>query len=421
MFELNEVQRMVEQMARAFADKEVAPKVEALESGEVLPYEIMRDMAGKFGIKNLMQQGENKDQKEEGEEKEEAKGDEGGGLFGGIGDPLLAAIVGKELSRVSPGFCLAMGASVGLSGGTIMAKGTPPQKEKYGIPVITMEKVGCWGMSEPGSGSDAFALTTTAKPKDDGYVLNGSKTFITNSPYADVFVIYAKIDRGQADKRDKRFIFPFVMEKGTPGLTASKPFKKMGMRASPTGEVFLDDVFVKKDQLLGESEEKSARDQAKDVFAGERSGAPSMAWGIIERCLEESIKYAVQRKQWGKPIAEFQLIQEKIAKMYVALENVRNIAFKMAWAGKNKKATPEDQCVAKYYCANAAVDVAMEAIQLMGGYGFMEEYHVERLMRDAKLLCIGGGTDEIQLLTIAKQLLRKYDYEVTISGSKEFL
>jgi alkylation response protein AidB-like acyl-CoA dehydrogenase len=209
------------------------------------------------------------------------------------------------------------------------------------------------------------------------------------------------------------------MEKGTPGLSVSKPFKKMGMKSSPTGEVFLDDVFVPKSQLLGESEEKSSRNQAKDIFAGERASAPSMCWGIIERCLEDSIKYAIERKQWDKSLAEFQLIQEKIAKMYVHLENTRNICFKMAWATKNRKATLEDMCAAKYYCANAAVEVALEAIQLMGGYGFMQEYHVEMLMRDAKLLCIGGGTDEIQLLTIAKQLFRKHDFEITISGTKE--
>jgi alkylation response protein AidB-like acyl-CoA dehydrogenase len=209
------------------------------------------------------------------------------------------------------------------------------------------------------------------------------------------------------------------MEKGTKGLSASKPMKKMGMRGSPTGEVFLDDVFVPKEQLLGETEEKSARDQAKEIFAGEHSGAPAMCWGIIERCLEDSIKYAIERKQWGRPIAEFQLIQEKIAKMYIHLENVRNLAFKQAWAQKHRKGSPEDGCAAKYYCANAAVEVGLDAIQLMGGYGYMQEYRVEMLMRDAKLISIGGGTDEIQILNIAKELFRKNNYEVTISGSKQ--
>jgi alkylation response protein AidB-like acyl-CoA dehydrogenase len=416
MFELNEQQRMVEQLIRSYAEKEIAPHVEAMENGEILPFDLMRKMRDAIG---MGRRGQDREEKSEKPKPKEGEQEEGGGMFGAGGDPLMGSIFAKELSRVSPGFCMTLGASIGLCGGTIMAKGTPDQKKKYGLPVVSMQKIGCWGMTEPGSGSDAFALTTMAKPTDDGYVINGSKTFITNAPYADVFVIYAKIDKGQADKRDKRYIFPFVMEKGTKGLSVSKPMKKMGMKSSPTGEVFLDDVFVPKDQLLGESDEVSSRDQAKDVFAGERTGAPAMCWGIIERCLEDSIKYAIERKQWGKPIAEFQLMQEKIAKMYIHLENVRNIVFKMAWARKNKKAKIEDQCAAKYYCANAAVEVGLDAIQLMGGYGYMQEYHVELLMRDAKLLSIGGGTDEIQLLTIAKQLFRQHNYDISLSGSRE--
>jgi alkylation response protein AidB-like acyl-CoA dehydrogenase len=420
MFEFEEQHKIVEQMFRAFCEKEVAPHVEAMERGEVLPFELMRNLAKKFGIDRFRSRFEKSLDKKEAKKEGEDEGEGGGeGLAGMAGDPLIGAIIGKELSRVSPSLCLSLAASIGLCGGTIMAKGTPAQKKKYGIPVMTLEKVGCWGMTEPNSGSDAFALQTIAKPTADGYVLNGAKTFITNAPYADILVVYAKIDRGQADKRDKRFIFPFVMEKGTKGLSVSKPMKKMGMRGSPTGEIFLEDVFVPKDQLLGETEEKTSRAQAKDVFAGERSGAPAMCWGIIERCLDDSIKFAIERKQWGKSIAEFQLMQEKIAKMYVALENVRNLAFKMAWAQKNRKGTPEDGSAAKYYCANAAVEVGLEAIQLMGGYGYIQEYHVEMLMRDAKLISIGGGTDEIQLLTIAKELLRKKGFEISIGGSKE--
>jgi len=417
MFELEEQHRMVEKMVRTFCEKEIEPHVEAMESGEVLPFDLIRTLAKKFGLDRMRSGLEKSVKKKSG--KDGDKGASDGGMFSMGADPLLGAIVGKEISRVSPGLCMTLAASFGLCGGTIMSKGTPEQKQKYGIPVITLDKVGCWGMTEPNSGSDAFALQTIAKPWADGYVINGSKTFITNAPYADVFVIYAKIDRGQANKRDKRFIFPFVMEKGIEGLSVSKPMKKMGMKSSPTGEIFLDDVFVKKDQLLGETEDKSSRGQAKDVFSGERSGAPAVCWGIIERCLDDSIKYAIERKQWGRPIAEFQLIQEKIAKMYIRLENVRNLTFKQAWAEKNGKATAEDQCVAKYYCANAAVEVALEAIQLMGGYGYMQEYHVEMLMRDAKLISIGGGTNEIQILTIAKELLKKRDFEITISGIRE--
>jgi len=419
MFELGEPHRIVEKMVRTFCDKEVAPKVAAMEDGEVLVFDIMRDMAKAFGL-SLMTKNLEKglDGKDEGSGKDQGAESGGGGMMGMDADPLIGMVIGKELARVSPSLVMAISGSVALTGATIMAKGTTAQKKKYGLPLLAMEKIGAWGMTEPDSGSDAFALRTIAKPVDGGYVLNGQKIFITNAPFADVFVIYAKIDRGQADKRDKRYVFPFIVEKGAEGLAVSKSAKKMGMRGSPNGEVFLDDVFVPKDQLLGETEQKSSRDQAKEVFASERSGAAVMCWGIIERCLEDSVKFAIEREQWGRPIADFQLIQEKIARMYIHLENVRNIAFKQAWAMKEGKGTVEDGCVSKYYCANAAVDVALDAVQLMGGYGYMREYHVEMLMRDAKLMSIAGGTDEIQLLTIAKELFRKSGYEVTISGTK---
>ncbi len=419
MFELGEPHRMVEKMVRSFCEKEVAPKVAAMEDGEVLVFEIMRSMARAFGLPSMIKS------LEKGLDGKKDKGGGPGedapsqvGMMGMEADPLVSVVIGKEIARVCPSLAMAITGSVGLTGATIMAKGTVAQKKKYGLPILAMEKIGAWGMTEPDSGSDAFALRTIARPVEGGYALNGQKIFITNAPYADIFVIYAKIDRGQADKRDKRFVFPFIVEKGTRGLDVSKSAKKMGMRGSPNGEVFLDDVFVPADGLLGETEEKSSRDQAKEVFASERSGAAVMCWGIIERCLEDSIKYAIEREQWGRPLADFQLIQEKIARMYIHLENTRNIAFKQAWAQREGKATVEDGCVSKYYCANAAVEVALDAIQLMGGYGYMREYHVEMLMRDAKLMSIAGGTDEIQLLTIAKELFRKSGYDLTISGVK---
>jgi acyl-CoA dehydrogenase len=420
MFELGDTHRMVEKMVRAFCEKEVAPKVAAMEDGEVLVFDLMRQMAKAFGLAMMIKGLEKSLDKKSGDAKGKGQAalSTSIGMMGMDADPLIGIVIGKEIARVSPSLMMAVSGSVGLTGATIMAKGTPAQKKKYGLPLLAMDKIGAWGMTEPDSGSDAFALRTIARPVDGGYMLNGQKIFITNAPYADIFVIYAKIDRGQADKRDKRFVFPFIVKKGAKGLAVSKSAHKLGMRGSPNGEVFLDDVFVPADQLLGESEEKSSREQAKEVFASERSGAAVMCWGIIERCLEDSIKYAIERQQFGRPIADFQLIQAKIAQMYIRLENVRNIAFKQAWAMKEGKGSAEDGCVSKYYCANAAVEVALDAIQLMGGYGYMREYHVEMLMRDAKLMSIAGGTDEIQLLTIAKELFRKNGYEITIAGSK---
>ncbi len=182
--------------------------------------------------------------------------------------------------------------------------------------------------------------------------------------------------------------------------------KKMGMHASPTGEVFLEDCFVPAAQLLGEKEKVTGRAGGKDVFHSERTGMAPMCFGIIERCLEDSIAYAKERKTWGKPIAEYQLVQEKLSRMFVHLENVKNMMFKQLYMAKHGVGmTAAEASACKLYCARAATECALEAIQLMGGNGYMQEYRVEMLMRDAKLLQIGGGTDEIQILHIARHLL----------------
>lgn len=421
MFELTEPQRMIEHALRQWCERELKPKVQELEEecekeNPQQLLELMRKFANDFGMREMtIAQLKKVIQKKRDAE---AKGEEfkvKGGIMGGERDPMIGMIFGKELARVSPSFGLTVAVSLGLCGGTILARGTADQIERYAVPVLTFEKLGCWGMTEPEAGSDAFATKTTAHPEGDFYIINGSKTFTTNAPFADIFVIYARIDRGEETRKDKRYVFPFVIERGTPGLSTSPPFKKMGFRGSPTGAVYLDDVKVHKNQLLGK-EEKTAREQAKEVFAGERYGTPAMAWGIIEKCLEDCIEYSMQRKQFGHSIAQFQLIQEKIAKMYVHYLNVKNLAFQQAWAAREGKLSLEDACAAKYYCAQAAVEVALEAIQLMGGYGYMQEYHVEMLMRDAKMLSIGGGTNEIQLLNIAKQLFRKKGYDISLSG-----
>ena len=182
--------------------------------------------------------------------------------------------------------------------------------------------------------------------------------------------------------------------------------KKMGMHAAPTGELFLEDCFVPAAQLLGEKEKVTGREGGKDVFHSERTGMAPMCFGIIERCLEDSVAYAKQRQTWGKPIAEYQLVQEKLARMYMHLENVRNLMFKQLWMAKHgKRMNSAEASTCKLYCARAATECALEAIQVMGGNGYMQEYRVEMLARDAKLLQIGGGTDEIQILNIARNLL----------------
>jgi hypothetical protein len=420
MFELSEQLELIQQALRPYCEKELQSKVDALEEGELPVFELMKDFDGVFGISSMLagplkKMIERKRKKEEEGVEERGSIDELlGGEVGTAIDPMLLFVVAKELSRVSPSFALSFGAHLGLCGQTILSKGTSDQIEKYALPIFAFEKMGCWGLTEPEAGSDAFALTTTAVPDGDQYVLNGSKTFITNAPYADIFIVYAKIDRGDA-KTDKRMIYPFVLERGTQGLSVGKPMHKMGMRGSPTGEIFLDDVRVGLDQLLGKKE-KTGRAQAKETLASEREEAPAMAWGIIERCLDESVKYAIERKQFGRRLVEFQLIQDKIARMYVHLENVRNLAYKQAWAMREGRGSLRDACAAKFYASAAAVEVGMEAIQLMGGYGYMHEQHVEMLTRDAKLLMIGGGTSEIQLLNIAKELARDKGVKLSLAG-----
>ncbi|MFW5920457.1 MAG: acyl-CoA dehydrogenase family protein, partial [Polyangiales bacterium] len=230
---------------------------------------------------------------------------------------------------------------------------------------------------------------------------------------ADVLVVYACIE-GEGERGDRKNVHPFVVERGAEGLELSPPMKKMGMKSSPTGEIFLNDVRVPADHLLG-GEPGSARDQVKDVFAGERTGSAPMAAGITERCLEVCLDYAQQRKQWGREIAHFQLVQQKLANMYVAYNNMRNVVFQQIWQAQHGKGTWKDACAAKLYCTDAAVDVAMDAVQLLGGYGYIADFPVERLARDAKLLTIGGGTSEIQTVNLAKALYAERDFRIGVA------
>jgi alkylation response protein AidB-like acyl-CoA dehydrogenase len=406
MFKFSQEHEMVRGIVRKWAESRLAPKVDALEAGEP-PYELMRDLAKTFGIPAMVKGAFDEMEKRAKDGATDDKKPKLSGMSSGMGDPALSAILGIELSRISPGFMLAFGASMGLAGGAIASRGTFEQKKRWALPILTFEKVGAWGMTEPGAGSDAFrSMRTTAVPRDGGYVLSGQKTFITNAPYADIFVIYAKIDRGDGVDLSERPIQPFIIERGDRGIETSKPMRKMGMHSSPTGEVFLQDCFVPADRLLGVREEAVGRASGKDVFHSERTGMAPMCVGIIERCLEISTEYAKQRITWGQQIASYQLVQEKLARMFVHLENCKNLMFKqLTLAAEGGTMTAAEASAAKLYCARAATESAMEAVQLLGGNGYMQEYRVEMLARDAKLLQIGGGTDEIQIINIARNLL----------------
>jgi len=314
-----------------------------------------------------------------------------------------------ELSRFCPGMVTAMGGSVGLTPAAITSRGTIAQKERWVPELLTMEKIGAWAITEPDSGSDAFgAMRATARRDGDGYILNGSKTFITNGPYADTIVFICKLDEGN-DPKDRK-ILSFVLDRGMEGLEQTKPFLKMGLHSSPTGELFLTDVHAGRDRLIGETEDASfgGREAARDSFSLERSGVAAIALGIIEQCLELSIDYARKRVQFGRPIGEFQLIQLKLAKMEVARLNVQNLIFRfIETMNSGKGLILAEASAMKLYSAQAAMEVALEAVQLFGGNGYMAEFQVEQLARDAKVLQIYAGTDEIQVTHIAKGLLHQ--------------
>jgi alkylation response protein AidB-like acyl-CoA dehydrogenase len=404
MIEWSEQHQAIRDMVRRFVEAEIKPRLTELEHGDTPPYDVLRRMMQAFGIDEMARQ---RFAGQIAREKAVAKGEKQADKVrertaDDIGMQLIPII---ELCRYCPGMVTALGVSVGLTANAILSKGTTAQKERWALPLLTLEKIGAWAITEPGSGSDAFGgMKSTARRDGDGYVLNGSKTFITNGPYADTIVFICKLDDGSEPK--KRKILSFVLDRGTEGLTQSKPMRKMGLHSSPTGELFLEDVRVGRDRLIGETEDAPARSGAKATFTQERTGVAAMALGIIDQCLELSINYARTRVQFGRPIGEFQLIQLKLAKMEVARMNTQNIVFRqieMAAAGKQMSFAEASAC--KLYTAQAAMEVALEAVQLFGGNGYMAEFQVEQLCRDAKVLQIYAGTDEIQVSQIARSLL----------------
>jgi len=403
MLEWSEQHLMIRDMIRRFIEAEIAPQLVELEHGDTPPYDVLRKLFRTFGLDEAARQRFAKQIEREKAaargEKLPPKADRGPE---DVGMQLIPII---ELCRWCPGMVTALGVSVGLTSAAILSKGTIAQKERWALPLMTLERIGAWAITEPGSGSDAFGgMKSTAKRDGDGYVLNGSKTFITNGPYADTIVFICKLDDGSEPK--KRKVLSFILDKGMLGLEQSKPLRKMGLHSSPTGELFLEDVRVGKDRLIGETEDAPARSGAKATFTMERTGVAAMALGIVEQCLELSVRYARTRVQFGRPIGEFQLIQLKLAKMEVARMNLQNIVFRqleMAAAGRQMGLAEASAC--KLYAAQAAMEVALEAVQLHGGNGYMAEFRVEQLCRDAKVLQIYAGTDEIQVSEIARTLL----------------
>lgn len=387
--ELTDTERMLRDTFRGWFTSELDPHVPAMERGELLPYDLMRSMHRTLGLEAMVPR--------PGGQKEKA--DAASGLDANVARYARTTFF-VEMARVSPSFALSYGASTGLFGANVLGKGTPEQVAEWAIPVMRCEKIGAWGLTEPGAGSDALGgMKTTARRDGDHYVLAGSKTFITNAPYADVFLVYARVQGGEQDGA----IQPFLVDRRDAGLTTGPPMKKMGMRGSPTGEIFLDDVRIPVGRLLGGGVRR--RDHVKSSLAQERGGLSVLSYGIAERCFEIARDYAKQRTQFGKPIAEFQLVQQRLARMWVAVANSRRIVYADWLAGRTLRESVADVCAGKLYCAEMGTFVAFEAIHILAGNGYMEEYVVERLARDAKLIELGGGTTEIQILTLARELL----------------
>ena len=370
-------------ITRKFARERLLPRARELErSGGGAPLiELMRELAEALGLPELGR---------------EAATDTGanGAL---LSNPELTGSLLYELSRVLPGFALSFGASLGLCGQSLLRRGSPAQRERWAAPVLGFGRIGCWALTEPEAGSDAFSLRTTARSlPDGGFSLSGEKAFITNAPIADVFVVYARAESG---------IRPFVLERADQGLSTSPPLDKMGMRASPTGSIHLDDVRIPADRQLGDADESGKR-TAVETLLGERAGLAGMALGIVEESLQLATAYAKERRQFGQAIAQFQAVQLRLARMYAAQETVRALIDRGRALAQAGDATLAYFCAAKYTASTLATECALDAVQVLGGNGYTADYRVEGLARDAKLLEIGGGTSDIQLLAVARELLK---------------
>ncbi|MFJ2834500.1 acyl-CoA dehydrogenase family protein [Nocardia sp. NPDC087230] len=406
MYQWSDEDLMFRDAVRGFIAKEITPHVDQLESGALPPFDIIRKLYATFGLDEMAREGLEKALARE-ESGTTGSGKSGGG-FSGAGS--MGVILNSELAGVSLGLVASMGVSLGLTAGTIRSRGTLAQKKRWLPELVTMAKVGAWAITEPDSGSDAFGGMKSYVRRDGAdYILNGRKTFITNGPYADVTVVYAKLDEGDGTDRRDRKVLAFVLDKDMPGFVQSPPFKKMGMNSSPTGELFFENVRITPDRLLGETENPAkgdGKDSAKESFAAERIGIASLALGIINECHRLCVDYAKSRTLWGKEIAQFQLIQLKLAEMEIARINVQNMVFNaIERTAAGDKVTLAEASAMKLYSSRAATEVAMEAVQLFGGNGYMAEYKVEQLARDAKSLMIYAGSNEIQVTHIAKGLV----------------
>jgi len=316
----------------------------------------------------------------------------------GLGYAEYATII-EELARIDGSVALIVSAHNSLSASHIRLAGTKEQKRKYLLPLARGEKLGCWSLTEPGSGSDASAVRTTARLEGGWWVLNGVKNFVTNGHYADVCVVMALTD----SRAGRHGVTAFIVEKGTSGFRGGKKENKLGLRASDTAELIFEDCRIPQENCLGKPGEGFI-DSLQVIDKG-RIGIAAMAVGIAQGAFEASLAYSRERKAFGKPIAEFQAIQWKLADMATEIEAARLLTQRAAWLADRGRRVTRASSMAKLYASEVAVRVTNEAVQIHGGYGFIKDYPVEKFYRDVKLCTIGEGTSEIQRMIIARELL----------------
>ena len=377
-FTLTKEQELVRQMVRDFAVNEVKPIAAEIDVTERFPMENVKKM-GELGMMGIPFPTE----------------------FGGAGGDVLSYILAvEELSKVCATTGVILSAHTSLCASLINENGTPEQKEKYLRDLCTGNKIGAFGLTEPGAGTDAAGQQTTAVLDGDNYILNGSKIFITNGGVADTFIVFAMTDKSKGTKG----ISAFIVEKGFPGFSIGKKEDKLGIRASSTTELIFENCIVPKENLIGK--EGKGFGIAMKTLDGGRIGIAAQALGIAEGALEEAIKYMKERKQFGRPISAFQGLQWMVAEMSTKIEAARFLVYKAAWLKENKQPYSIDAARAKLYAAEVAMDVTTKAVQLFGGYGYTKEYPVERMMRDAKITEIYEGTSEVQKMVISGSLLK---------------
>jgi butyryl-CoA dehydrogenase len=378
-FELSEEQRRFRDSVLAYGRKHIAPHAEKADATSEFSFEAWRKL-GEFGLLSLHYPEE----------------------YGGQGaDVMTACIAGEALGEAGAdgGLMLAHGAHTYLCGDTILRHGTAEQKAKFLPRIATGEWVGCMGLTEPDAGSDAASIRTTAVRRGDRYVLNGTKMFVTNGPIAEVAVVFASTN----PRAGPQGVSAFIVQKGTPGLAVGKLLHKLGVRSSATSELAFSDAEVPAENLLGQ--EGAGFAIAVGALEWDRSALLAPFIGAMSRALSDCAAHALERKQFGRPIAEFQAVQHKLADMKVFVEAARLLTYRVAWSKDQGRALNHlEASVAKLFVGEFGTAAASEAVQVFGGYGYMHDYPVERLFRDAKLAQIGGGTSEIQRLVISRLL-----------------